>query len=128
VQLQQVFMNLMHNRIDAMKEMGGGGELTVKSEVGDGQLLISVSDTTVGLPAEQAEQIFKAFFTTKPKAPEWGFASASQSLSRMAAACGLPTILRAAQLFSSPCPSRSRPTYNLPGLLSRGSDPHRQHH
>jgi signal transduction histidine kinase len=65
VQLQQVFMNLMLNGIDAMKETTGGGELTIKLEASDGQLLISVSDTGVGLPPEQAEQIFKAFFTTK---------------------------------------------------------------
>jgi PAS domain S-box-containing protein len=65
VQLQQVFMNLMLNGIDAMTETTGGGELTIKSEAGDAQLLISVSDTGVGLPPEQAEQIFKAFFTTK---------------------------------------------------------------
>jgi signal transduction histidine kinase len=65
VQLQQVFMNLMLNGIDAMKETAGGGELTIKSESDDGQLLISVSDTGVGLPPEQAEQIFRAFFTTK---------------------------------------------------------------
>jgi PAS domain S-box-containing protein len=63
VQLQQVLMNLMLNGIDAMKE--GGGELTIKSEASDSQLLISVSDTGVGLPPEQPEQIFKAFFTTK---------------------------------------------------------------
>jgi PAS domain S-box-containing protein len=65
VQLQQVFMNLMLNGIDAMTETTGGGELTIKSEAGDAQLLISVSDTGVGLPPEQAEQIFRAFFTTK---------------------------------------------------------------
>jgi signal transduction histidine kinase/HAMP domain-containing protein len=65
VQLQQVFMNLMLNGIDAMKETTGGGELIIKSQQDDGQLLISVSDTGVGLPPEQAEQIFKAFFTTK---------------------------------------------------------------
>ncbi len=65
VQLQQVFMNLMLNGIDAMKEMTGGGELTIKSEAGDAQLLISVSDTGVGLPPKQADQIFRAFFTTK---------------------------------------------------------------
>jgi signal transduction histidine kinase len=65
VQLQQVFMNLMLNGIDAMKETTGGGELTIKSEADDGQLLISVSDTGVGLPPEQADLIFRAFFTTK---------------------------------------------------------------
>jgi signal transduction histidine kinase len=65
VQLQQVFMNLMLNGIDAMKELTSRGELTIKSEASDGHLLISVSDTGVGLPEEKAEQIFNAFFTTK---------------------------------------------------------------
>jgi signal transduction histidine kinase/PAS domain-containing protein len=65
VQLQQVFMNLMLNGIDAMKETNGGSELAIKSEADDGQLLISVSDTGVGLPPEQADRIFRAFFTTK---------------------------------------------------------------
>ena len=65
VQLQQVFMNLMLNGIDAMKETGGGRELTIKSEACEAQLLLSVSDTGVGLPPEQPDQIFRAFFTTK---------------------------------------------------------------
>jgi signal transduction histidine kinase len=65
VQLQQVFMNLMLNGIEAMKGTAGGGELTIKSERDDGQLLISVRDTGRGLPSQQPEQIFSAFFTTK---------------------------------------------------------------
>src|SRR6202140_4729162 len=65
VQLQQVFMNLMLNGIDAMKETSGGSELAIKSETDDGQLLISVSDNGVGLPPEQGDQIFQTFFTTK---------------------------------------------------------------
>jgi PAS domain S-box-containing protein len=65
VQLQQVFMNLMLNGIDAMKEINGGSELAIKSETDDGQLLISVSDTGVGLPLGQGDRIFRAFFTTK---------------------------------------------------------------
>jgi C4-dicarboxylate-specific signal transduction histidine kinase len=67
IQLQQVFMNLMLNGIDAMKDIGTARELTIRSQrVKDGQLLISVSDTGIGLPPQQAEQIFGAFFTTKP--------------------------------------------------------------
>jgi len=72
VQLQQVFMNLMLNGIDAMKEANGGSELTIKSEADDGQVLISVSDTGVGLSPDQAEQIFKAFFTTKDQGTGMG--------------------------------------------------------
>jgi PAS domain S-box-containing protein len=72
VQLQQVFMNLMLNGIDAMKETTGRGELTIKSETSDDQLMISVCDTGVGLLPEQAEQVFKAFFTTKDKGTGMG--------------------------------------------------------
>ena len=79
VQLQQVFMNLMLNGIDAMKGTTGGRELTIKSEAGDAQLLISVSDTGVGLPQEQADQIFRAFFTTKDNGTGMGL-SISRSI------------------------------------------------
>jgi PAS domain S-box-containing protein len=72
VQLQQVFMNLMLNGIEAMED--SGGELTVKSELQDGQLQFSVSDTGVGLPTEKMEQIFSAFFTTKPQGSGMGLA------------------------------------------------------
>jgi signal transduction histidine kinase len=58
-------MNLMLNAIDAMK--GTGGELTITSQMREGhELLIGVSDTGVGLPADNAEQIFESFVTTKP--------------------------------------------------------------
>ncbi len=73
VQLQQVFMNLMLNGIEAMKDMGTVGELTIKSQQDDNrQLLISVGDTGVGLQPEQAEQIFNAFVTTKPQGTGMG--------------------------------------------------------
>jgi len=66
MQLQQVLMNLMMNSIEAMKNMDGTRELTIQSQHSDdGQVLISVSDTGVGLPPEKAEQIFDPFFTTK---------------------------------------------------------------
>ena len=66
VQLQQVFMNLMLNGIDAMKDTGTAGELTIKSQqLKDDQLLVSVSDTGVGLPQPETEQLFNAFFSTK---------------------------------------------------------------
>ena len=67
VQLQQVLMNLMVNSIDAMKELDGARELAVKSQSAEKEeVLVSVSDTGVGLPPQQADQIFNAFFTTKP--------------------------------------------------------------
>jgi len=72
VQLQQVFMNLMLNAIEAMKDEGG--ELIVKSQRQDGQLLLSVSDTGPGLPNGNVDGIFSAFFTTKPQGSGMGLA------------------------------------------------------
>jgi len=66
VQLQQVLMNLVMNSIDAMKDVEGTRELTIQSQRGEDCLLvISVSDTGVGLPPQQADKIFDAFFSTK---------------------------------------------------------------
>jgi PAS domain S-box-containing protein len=72
VQLQQVFMNLILNAIEAMRNEGG--ELTVKSQRQDGQLLFSVSDSGPGLPVENVDRIFSAFFTTKPQGSGMGLA------------------------------------------------------
>ena len=70
VHLQQVLLNLMLNRIEAMKDTGG--ELTLTSErTENGRLLVSVSDSGVGLTAEDTERIFEAFFTTKSRVPAW---------------------------------------------------------
>jgi PAS domain S-box-containing protein len=71
VQLQQVFMNLMLNAIEAMKDTGG--ELTIRSRLSPaGGLIVSIADTGVGLPAESTEQIFDPFHTTKPQGTGMG--------------------------------------------------------
>jgi signal transduction histidine kinase len=73
VQLQQVLMNLMLNGIEAIKD--SGGVVTVKSQLGEGgQIEISVDDTGPGLPLGKADQIFDAFFTTKPQGSGMGLA------------------------------------------------------
>jgi C4-dicarboxylate-specific signal transduction histidine kinase len=67
VQLQQVMMNLIMNGTEAMKDVEGTREIAIQSQRAEGeQLVVSVSDTGVGLPKLQADQIFNAFFTTKP--------------------------------------------------------------
>ena len=73
VQLQQALMNLMLNGIEAMRDITG--ELSVKSQLADdGQLLISIADTGVGLPADNVDKIFDAFFTTKVQGTGLGLA------------------------------------------------------
>jgi PAS domain S-box-containing protein len=80
VQLQQVMMNLIMNSIDAMKEVEGKREVAIKSErAEDRHLLVSVSDTGVGLPLQEGNQIFDAFFTTKPDGTGMGL-SISRSI------------------------------------------------
>ena len=80
VQLQQVMMNLMTNGIDAMKDADGTRKLAIKSQRAENeQILVTVSDTGVGLPAQEADQIFKAFFTTKPHGTGMGL-SISRSI------------------------------------------------
>jgi NO-binding membrane sensor protein with MHYT domain len=80
VQLQQVMMNLITNGIDAMKDVDGPRELAIKSQrLEREQLMVRVSDTGVGLPPQQADQIFRPFFTTKPHGTGMGL-SISRSI------------------------------------------------
>ena len=66
VQLQQVMLNLIMNSIDAMKDVDGTRQLAIKSQPAETeQVQVSVSDTGAGLPVQQADEIFNAFFTTK---------------------------------------------------------------
>jgi two-component system sensor histidine kinase AtoS len=66
MQLQQVFLNLMFNAIEAMPR---GGALAVKTLLDDTEnvLRIAISDTGKGMEPPVLEQIFQPFFTTKRK-------------------------------------------------------------
>jgi NO-binding membrane sensor protein with MHYT domain/nitrogen-specific signal transduction histidine kinase len=80
VQLQQVMMNLIINSIEAMKSVDGNREVAIQSQhEKDGHILVSVSDTGVGLPSQESNQIFNAFFTTKPDGTGMGL-SISRSI------------------------------------------------
>jgi PAS domain S-box-containing protein len=73
VQLQQVAMNLIVNSIEAMKDVDGTRELVIKSERAENeQILVSFTDTGIGLSSQLAEQIFEPFFTTKPSGTGMG--------------------------------------------------------
>jgi PAS domain S-box-containing protein len=75
VQLQQVLMNLMLNGIEAMSE--GGGELKISTGRDAGEVVVCVSDTGVGIPADKMKEIFNAFVTTKPDGTGMGLAISS---------------------------------------------------
>jgi PAS domain S-box-containing protein len=70
--LEQVFINLVTNAIDAMDEKGEklGDQkwdrlLKIKSFCEDNQVVVTVSDTGTGMPQEVIDKIFEPFFTTK---------------------------------------------------------------
>jgi len=63
-QLQQVFINLTLNAIQAMPD---GGKLTLRSSAVDGEVRIDVQDTGCGIPKENLNKLFTPFFTTKAK-------------------------------------------------------------
>jgi signal transduction histidine kinase len=63
-----------------MKDVDGTRELAIKSQRGPNEeLQVSVSDTGVGLPSKQTDQVFNAFFTTKPHGTGMGL-SISRSI------------------------------------------------
>ena len=80
VQVQQVVVNLILNAIDAMKDSEGRRELVLRSRRSErDEVVVSVSDTGVGLPPHEADQIFEAFVTTKPEGTGMGL-SISRSI------------------------------------------------
>ncbi len=70
-QIKQVLINLLINSLDAIKE---GGEVEVRTEARNGDVILSVRDNGEGIPEEVMESIFNPFFTTKTRGTGLGLA------------------------------------------------------
>lgn len=62
-QLQQVFLNMLNNAIDAIDK---NGKILISTKSLNGSILVSIADTGAGIPGENLEKIFDPFYTTKP--------------------------------------------------------------
>jgi signal transduction histidine kinase len=62
VQIEEVFMNLAQNAVQAMTD---GGTLTLRTYIDEGRAVAEVSDTGKGIPEEIKEKIFDPFFSTR---------------------------------------------------------------
>ena len=62
-EMQQVFMNLINNAIDAI---GKGGKIKLRSRMEGDCVVVDIADTGPGIPADILERVFDPFFTTKP--------------------------------------------------------------
>jgi signal transduction histidine kinase len=63
--LEQVFINLVTNAIDAVESTDCGGRITLATRAFGDTVRFSVSDTGIGIPPEQVQRIFTPFHTTK---------------------------------------------------------------
>jgi two-component system, NtrC family, sensor histidine kinase HydH len=71
--LRQTLLNLILNGLQAMPE---GGTLTMEAKTSNGNFLISVTDTGIGIAPENRTRIFEPYFTTKAKGSGLGLAIA----------------------------------------------------
>lgn len=69
VEIEQIFTNLLLNSVD---EMSGGGTLTIELDHDDRDIIIRVSDSGRGIPAEHLPNIFDPFFSTKNRGTGMG--------------------------------------------------------
>jgi signal transduction histidine kinase len=65
VQLQQVFINLIVNAMDAMASTTFGRNITGRTDIDKGRALISILDSGPGIPEDKLNDIFERFVTTK---------------------------------------------------------------
>ncbi len=63
-QLQQVFLNILNNAMDAIQETGGPGEIWIRTEAVAGNLCVEFTDSGAGV--QNPHRIFDPFYTTKP--------------------------------------------------------------
>jgi two-component system sensor histidine kinase AtoS len=108
MQLQQVFMNILINAADAMRE---GGTLTVQTgfQASEEAIEIMISDTGRGMDKTQMENIFLPFFTTKPKGSGLGLSITKRLIEQHGGSLRVESVLGKGSTFTIALPVRRVP-------------------
>ena len=102
-QLQQVFLNLMLNAIDAIREQG---TITISTDrMADGHVQITISDSGRGIEPDIRENIFNPFFTTKPKGTGLGLAICKRLIEQQGGNIEMDSVLGEGTSFTILLPS-----------------------
>ena len=114
-QLEQVFINLLLNAVEAMKEKGtltvasesippASGAAASNNERQPGQICVTVKDTGGGIPPENLPRLFDPFFTTKPEGTGLGLAITRRIIQEHSGAIDARSELNKGTLFSVTLP------------------------
>ncbi len=108
-QLEQVFLNLMINAVEAMSK---GGELRVRTERRAGWVVIEIRDTGSGIPPENIDRVFDPFFTTKGvgEGTGLGLSVSYGIIQRHGGTIGVESQVGTGSTFSIKLPIRSDPS------------------
>jgi two-component system NtrC family sensor kinase len=113
-EMQQVFLNLINNALDAMSEGGGTLHITIRKD--DTDLIIYVADTGTGIPEANLQRIFDPFFTTKPvgKGTGLGLSICYGIITKMGGEIDARSVLDVGTTFRIRIPLEKRGTAEVP--------------
>ena len=106
--LRQIVINLLTNALDAVER---GGRVTLTAKLVDDDVLITVSDTGTGIPAEDLRRIFEPFYTTKGrgKGTGLGLAICRELVASLGGSIGVESTPGRGSTFSVRLPRRGLP-------------------
>jgi two-component system NtrC family sensor kinase len=116
-ELQQVFLNLINNAIDAMEKKGGN--LTIRTRQEDRLVVVEMADTGAGIPEANLSRIFDPFFTTKPvgKGTGLGLAICYGIIKKMGGEIKVRSTLNVGTTFSVYLPIPEKPLTPEPAIV-----------
>ena len=120
-ELQQVFLNLINNALDAMEKRGG--VLDIKTRRHGDEIIVEVTDNGPGIPKANLSRIFDPFFTTKPvgKGTGLGLSICYGIIKKMGGEIEVQSVVDVETTFRVRIPLSQGPKEQNPTTLSNGA-------